>query len=78
MTVRIDAFLLGPVAGQLEELEARAIARARDLVERPASSSALLELQDALRARSELLLAASAILKAYGRSADQIVAHLEA
>lgn len=65
------------IARRVEETEARALARARDLVASPASNSVLLQLQEALRFRSELSSATSQIARAYDRSADRIIQNLK-
>lgn len=62
----------------VHETEARALARARDLVDQPESNVLMLQFREALRIRSEAVLIASAVMRTYDDVADRIIANLRA
>lgn len=78
MAVRSTDALPADILRRVHETEARALARARDVVEQPSSNATLLALQDALRTRNETVLLLSNVMRAYSRSADRIVDNLRA
>jgi hypothetical protein len=78
MPVRTTDALTPDMLRLVHETEARALARARDVVEQPESNATLMALREAMGVRNQAVLLASNVLRAYDRSADRIIENLKA
>ena len=78
MPIRSTDALTPDMLRLVHETEARALARARDVVEHPESNATLVALQEAMRVRNQAALLASNVLRAYDRSADRIIENMKA